>query len=132
MFNVKFSVQSSMAIVQFTFQYSVRVLGCNKCMSDFHVSIDLQGLILISGVSQCLLPGSLVHEVTPDDDQVLCTNSSLQHQGTVVVCGCLHWTCMPEVITERRQSLCLLMYIWLMLCTMLKRKYKHNSKVTVN
>ena len=29
-------------------------------------------------VSQCPLSGSLVHEVTPDDDQIPCTNCSLQ------------------------------------------------------
>ena len=72
----KFRVQRFMS--WFSLQCSMRVFGCHNCMSDVHVSIDFQCLILISVVSQCSLPGSLVHEVTPDDDQVLCTNCSLQ------------------------------------------------------
>ena len=72
----KFSVQSSMS--RFSLQCSMMVLRYHKCMSSVHVSIDLQCLILISGVSQCPLSGSLVHEVTPDDDYVPCTNCSFK------------------------------------------------------
>ena len=50
------------------------VSQAHKCMSGVHVSIDLQ----CWGVSQCALSGSLVHVVTPNDDQVPCTNCSPQ------------------------------------------------------
>ena len=69
----KSRVQSSMS--RFSVQCSMMVLGYQKCMSGVHRSpvFDTH-----SGVSQCPLPGSLVHKVTPDDDQVPCTNCSLQ------------------------------------------------------
>ena len=69
----KFSVQSSVFIIQSSvFNKDAGVLQ-DKCMSDVHVSIGLQCHF------RCILhPSSLVHEVTPDDDQVPYTNCSFQ------------------------------------------------------